>query len=224
MIYRHEDLWKLEDRRGRDQQILLSSFIDYSRFSTPGFFSLKSKLCCELCCLLDCQIVDLVASVLTILLNYKCRQSPSEFVIPVAKYQKAICNLQVSVGMRFRMVFETEESSVRRWASLPWQYSVILQAQSRISSTRMRCYGLFSDSGLHCRYMGTITGMGDLDPVCWPNSHWRSLKVLSVLGVAVNLSTLFVEMCLNCLSLHSGGSCRMEPWCFAVTAVFVFMA
>ncbi|KAG0504354.1 hypothetical protein KC19_6G026900 [Ceratodon purpureus] len=71
---------------------------------------------------------------------YNPRQSPSEFVIPVAKYQKAIYNLQVSVGMRFRMVFETEESSVRR-------------------------------------YMGTITGMGDLDPVRWPNSHWRSLKV-----------------------------------------------
>lgn len=71
---------------------------------------------------------------------YNPRQSPSEFVIPVAKYQKAICNLQVSVGMRFRMVFETEESSVRR-------------------------------------YMGTITGMGDLDPIRWPNSHWRSLKV-----------------------------------------------
>ncbi|XP_024401004.1 auxin response factor 6 [Physcomitrium patens] len=71
---------------------------------------------------------------------YNPRQSPSEFVIPVAKYQKAICSLQVSVGMRFRMVFETEESSVRR-------------------------------------YMGTITGMGDLDPIRWPNSHWRSLKV-----------------------------------------------
>jgi hypothetical protein len=39
---------------------------------------------------------------------------PAIFVIPVAKYQKAVYNLQVSVGMRFRMVFETEESSVRR--------------------------------------------------------------------------------------------------------------
>jgi hypothetical protein len=28
-----------------------------------------------------------------------------------------------------------------------------------------------------CRYMGTITGIGDLDPGRWPNSHWRSLKV-----------------------------------------------
>lgn len=44
------------------------------------------------------------------------------------------------MGMRFRMLFETEESSVRR-------------------------------------YMGTITGISDLDPVRWPNSHWRSVKV-----------------------------------------------
>ncbi|CAK9875006.1 unnamed protein product [Sphagnum jensenii] len=70
---------------------------------------------------------------------YNPRQSPSEFVIPVAKYQKALLT-QVNVGMRFRMVFETEESSVRR-------------------------------------YMGTITGIEDLDPIRWPKSHWRSLKV-----------------------------------------------
>lgn len=25
--------------------------------------------------------------------------------------------------------------------------------------------------------MGTITGISDLDPVRWPNSHWRSVKV-----------------------------------------------
>jgi hypothetical protein len=25
--------------------------------------------------------------------------------------------------------------------------------------------------------MGTITGIGDIDPMRWPNSHWRSLKV-----------------------------------------------
>ncbi|KAL3684899.1 hypothetical protein R1sor_002921 [Riccia sorocarpa] len=71
---------------------------------------------------------------------YNPRASPSEFVIPLWKYHKAIYQTQVSVGMRFRMVFETEESGVRR-------------------------------------YTGTITGIGDLDPVRWPNSHWRSLKV-----------------------------------------------
>lgn len=49
-----------------------------------------------------------------------------------------------------------------------------------------------ADSGLHCRYMGTITGMDDLDPVRWPNSHWRSLKVLSALQTAVNFGSLII--------------------------------
>ncbi|KAG6498912.1 hypothetical protein ZIOFF_038664 [Zingiber officinale] len=71
---------------------------------------------------------------------YNPRASPSEFVIPLAKYVKAVYHTRISVGMRFRMLFETEESSVRR-------------------------------------YMGTITGISDLDPVHWPNSHWRSVKV-----------------------------------------------
>ncbi|KAL2647431.1 hypothetical protein AAZV13_05G118500 [Glycine max] len=71
---------------------------------------------------------------------YNPRASPSEFVIPFAKYVKAVYHTRVSVGMRFRMLFETEESSVRR-------------------------------------YMGTITGISDLDSVRWPNSHWRSVKV-----------------------------------------------
>ncbi|KAK4751169.1 hypothetical protein SAY87_004651 [Trapa incisa] len=71
---------------------------------------------------------------------YNPRASPSEFVIPLAKYVKAVYHTRVSVGMRFRMLFETEESSVRR-------------------------------------YMGTITGISDLDPAGWPNSYWRSVKV-----------------------------------------------
>ncbi|KAL6643767.1 hypothetical protein ACP70R_018533 [Stipagrostis hirtigluma subsp. patula] len=71
---------------------------------------------------------------------YNPRASPSEFVIPLAKYVKAVYHTRVSVGMRFRMLFETEESSVRR-------------------------------------YMGTVTGISDLDSERWPNSHWRSVKV-----------------------------------------------
>lgn len=34
-----------------------------------------------------------------------------------------------------------------------------------------------------CRYMGTITGTSDLDPVRWPNSYWRSVKVCAVNAV-----------------------------------------
>ncbi|KAF7100991.1 hypothetical protein CFC21_102403 [Triticum aestivum] len=68
------------------------------------------------------------------------RASPSEFVIPFAKYQKAVYGNQLSLGMRFRMMFETEESGTRR-------------------------------------YMGTITGISDLDPVRWKNSQWRNIQV-----------------------------------------------
>ncbi|KAF8391014.1 hypothetical protein HHK36_023314 [Tetracentron sinense] len=71
---------------------------------------------------------------------YNPRASPSEFVIPLTKYAKAIYHTHVSIGMCFRMLFETEESSV-------------------------------------CRHMGTITGTGVLDPVCWANLYWRSVKV-----------------------------------------------
>ncbi|CAL0304818.1 unnamed protein product [Lupinus luteus] len=70
---------------------------------------------------------------------YNPRASPSEFVIPLAKYNKALYT-QVSLGMRFRMMFETEDSGLRR-------------------------------------YMGTITGISDLDPARWKNSQWRNLQV-----------------------------------------------
>ncbi|XP_047046703.1 auxin response factor 25-like [Lolium rigidum] len=46
---------------------------------------------------------------------YNPRSSPSEFIIPLAKYVKSVYHTRVSVGMRFRMLFETEESSVRRY-------------------------------------------------------------------------------------------------------------
>eukprot|EP00252_Welwitschia_mirabilis_P016032 TRINITY_DN354_c0_g1_i14.p1 TRINITY_DN354_c0_g1~~TRINITY_DN354_c0_g1_i14.p1 ORF type:complete len:1107 (+),score=229.86 TRINITY_DN354_c0_g1_i14:703-4023(+) len=71
---------------------------------------------------------------------YNPRTSPSEFVVSMSKYNKALYGTQVFIGMRFRMMFETEESSVRR-------------------------------------YMGTISGISDLDPVRWPNSQWRNLQV-----------------------------------------------
>lgn len=70
---------------------------------------------------------------------YNPRACPSEFVIPLAKYNKAMYT-QISLGMRFRMMFETEESGIRR-------------------------------------YMGTVTGISDLDAVRWKGSQWRSLQV-----------------------------------------------
>ena len=43
-----------------------------------------------------------------------CRACPSEFVIPLTKFRKAVYATQLSVGMRFGMMFETEESGKRR--------------------------------------------------------------------------------------------------------------
>ncbi|CAM8931581.1 unnamed protein product [Rhodiola kirilowii] len=71
---------------------------------------------------------------------YNPRTSSSEFVISLAKYYKAVNSYQISVNMRFRMMFETEESGTRR-------------------------------------YIGTITGISDLDPIKWKNSQWRNLQV-----------------------------------------------
>lgn len=71
---------------------------------------------------------------------YNPRACPSEFVIPLARYRKSVFGTQVSVGMRFGMMFETDESGKRR-------------------------------------YMGTIVGITDLDPLRWPGSKWRNLQV-----------------------------------------------
>lgn len=71
---------------------------------------------------------------------YNPRACPSEFVIHLARYRKSVYGTQLSVGMRFGMMFETEESSKRR-------------------------------------YMGTIVGISDLDPLRWPGSKWRNLQV-----------------------------------------------
>ncbi|MQL76211.1 hypothetical protein Taro_008594 [Colocasia esculenta] len=71
---------------------------------------------------------------------YNPRACPSEFVVPLAKYHKAAYGTQVSVGTRFGMMFETEDSGKRR-------------------------------------YMGTVVGVSDCDPLRWPNSKWRNLQV-----------------------------------------------
>lgn len=49
---------------------------------------------------------------LKVVLN-ACRTSPSEFVIPYHKFLKAM-DYNLAVGSRFRMKFESEESSGRR--------------------------------------------------------------------------------------------------------------
>ncbi|VFQ81917.1 unnamed protein product [Cuscuta campestris] len=71
---------------------------------------------------------------------YNPRACPSNFVIPLAKYRKSLYGTHLSTGMRFGMMFETEESGKRR-------------------------------------YMGTIIGLSDLDPLRWAGSKWRCLQV-----------------------------------------------
>ncbi|KAK6142386.1 hypothetical protein DH2020_022734 [Rehmannia glutinosa] len=80
---------------------------------------------------------------------YNPRASPTEFVIPLAKYAKAAYHTRVSVGMRL----DAALSSLKLLISEE-EYNM-----------------------LWTWYMGTITGISDLDPVRWPNSHWRSVKV-----------------------------------------------
>ncbi|OIW20956.1 hypothetical protein TanjilG_26497 [Lupinus angustifolius] len=103
---------------------------------------------------------------------YNQRASPSEFVIPLSKYIKAVYHTHVSVGMRFRMLFETEESGVHR-------------------------------------YMGTITGISDLDPVRWPSSHWHSVKL------RCNVFIFCMSICVSKVSLDSSVLytlvCRIHP-------------
>nr|XP_043617893.1 auxin response factor 5-like [Erigeron canadensis] len=45
---------------------------------------------------------------------YNPRACPSEFVIPMVKYRKSVYRIQLSIGMRFGMMLETEESGKRR--------------------------------------------------------------------------------------------------------------
>jgi hypothetical protein len=55
--------------------------------------------------------------------------------------------------------------------------------------------------------MGTITTIGDLDSVRWPNSHWRSVKVMCrdfrILAVLLfHYSLGLVKSIATCHMLH----------------------
>jgi hypothetical protein len=45
--------------------------------------------------------------------------------------------------------------------------------------------------------MGTITGISDLDPVRWPSSNWRSVKVLELFSWHACIHHYNVA-CLSC--------------------------
>ncbi|KAI3749791.1 hypothetical protein L2E82_20407 [Cichorium intybus] len=74
------------------------------------------------------------------LMRLLCVACPSEFVIPLTRYRTSVFGTQLPVGMRFGMMFETDEL------------------------------------GKH-RYMGTIVGISDLDPLTWPDSKWHNERL-----------------------------------------------
>ncbi|KAK3223785.1 hypothetical protein Dsin_010810 [Dipteronia sinensis] len=88
---------------------------------------------------------------------YKPRTSPAEFMVPYEKYKEAEKN-NYTVGMRFKMRFEGEESPEQRYGSLlnpvlfPWELT-------------------------KRRYAGTVVGVEEADSNKWPGSKWRCLKV-----------------------------------------------
>ncbi|XP_057454391.1 auxin response factor 4-like isoform X2 [Lotus japonicus] len=80
---------------------------------------------------------------------YSPRASHADFVVPYHKYVRSIKN-PVTVGTRFKMKFDMDESPERR---------------STTAVTINRCSS------------GIVTGMSDLDPYKWPKSKWRCLMV-----------------------------------------------
>lgn len=84
-------------------------------------------------------VVNAISTKSSFSVYYNPRATSSQFVLPFHKFLKSI-NHSFSVGMRFRLSFETEDAADRR-------------------------------------HSGHITGVGDVDPIRWPGSRWRSLMV-----------------------------------------------
>ncbi|OVA11096.1 AUX/IAA protein [Macleaya cordata] len=101
-------------------------------------------------------------------INYTPRVSPSEFIIPFHKFSKGF-DLSFSIGMRFKMRFETEEAAERRytgmiagisdldpvrwpgskWRSLlvRWDDTVEMNRHNRVSPWEIEPSGSISGSG-----------------------------------------------------------------------------
>lgn len=88
------------------------------------------------------------------------------------------------------------------------------KAQSRMFKiSTVNCWKLYNSvrnkrrKHLLCRYMGTITGISDLDAVRWKNSQWRNLQVdikasinqsidLECLPLVVIITSVITLLCL----------------------------
>ncbi|KAJ7981006.1 Auxin response factor [Quillaja saponaria] len=100
---------------------------------------------------------------------YYPRASTPEFCIKAASVM-ATMRIQWSSGMRFKMAFETEDSSRISW------------------------------------FMGTISSVQVVDPICWPNSPWRLLQVTwdepDLLQNVKRVSPWLVELVSNMPAIH----------------------
>lgn len=91
----------------------------------------------------------------------------SQFIISVNKYLEAVNNA-FSVGMRFKMRFEGEDSPERRWQHNKCFGHWVLPLFNLV------CW--FQCTICLVRFTGTIVGVGDISQE-WSKSKWRSLKV-----------------------------------------------
>jgi auxin response factor len=106
------------------------------------------------------------------------RTSRSDFIVSVNKYLEAK-KQKISVGMRFKMKFEGDESPERR-------YILVFLSRNWYCFHLKQLIGIMSKHLSLCdfRFSGTIIDVGSLPEMSkslWADSDWRSLKVLMIL-------------------------------------------
>lgn len=86
---------------------------------------------------------------------FSCRASSSEFVVPFRRFMKSL-DTSFSVGMRFKMRFETEDAGERRLEMISYCcYGSVMYLCFHGLSYMLSCN----------RYTGVVTGMAELDPM-----------------------------------------------------------
>ncbi|EFJ07998.1 hypothetical protein SELMODRAFT_451392 [Selaginella moellendorffii] len=81
-----------------------------------------------------------------------------------------------STSSRFTIFYNPRASPSEFVIPLSKYYNAVYNNMQVSPGMRFRMQFETEESGIR-RHTGTIVGSGDLDPVRWPNSHWRSLKV-----------------------------------------------
>lgn len=95
----------------------------------------------------------------------------SQFIISLNKYLEAMSN-KFSVGVRFKMRFEGEDSPERRQSDF---FSLFIYRLCKLFFPK-----LFSNTPVSSqRYSGTVVGVKDCS-THWKDSKWRCLEVYSL--------------------------------------------